>query len=88
MRRNRTAIQKHFFDAHELKATILRDAQALGLPLETTKVMADKVTEEMQIWVKKRTAITEDDLNRHLAQELKKYNEDLAYVYQNRGKIV
>ena len=35
-----------------------------------------------------KTIITENDLKRTLAKELKKYNGDLAYVYENRDTII
>ena len=32
--------------------------------------------------------ITDADLTRAISKELKKYNKDFAYVYQNRDKII
>jgi hypothetical protein len=32
--------------------------------------------------------ITKADFERMVARELKKYNADFAYVYQNRDKII
>ena len=37
---------------------------------------------------KKKKIITKRDLERTVVAELKKYNADLAYVYQNRDKII
>ena len=38
--------------------------------------------------LKNRSIITEKDLNRVILKELKKYHADLAYVYENRDKII
>lgn len=84
----KAAKKRYYFDQQDVNAMILRDAQALGISLTTAKVIADHVSQKASAWVQKRSVITEDDLNRFLAQELKKYNDDLSYVYQNRGKIV
>ena len=50
--------------------------------------MADQVAEKVIGWARKRNTITEADLYRQLAKESKKYNSDLAYVYENHDKII
>ena len=67
---------------------IKREAKVLGLHPGTAEIIADKVTEKVITWSKKRSMITEDDLNQKLAKEIKKFNEDLAYLFESKGKII
>ena len=67
---------------------ITREARVLGIHPGTAEIIADKVTEKVMTWSKKRSMITEDDLNQRLAKEIKKYNEDLAYLFESKGKII
>lgn len=76
------------FDTQELVAEIMREAKILKVPSGSAQAMANKVAERVAAWVKKRTIITDEELNRKIAQEMEKFNPDLAYVFQNRGKII
>ena len=67
---------------------IKREARVLGMHSGEAEIIADKVTEKIIAWSKKRAMITEEDLNQRLAKELKKFNEDLAYLFESRGKII
>lgn len=67
---------------------IKREARVLSIHPGTAEIIADKVTEKIMAWSKKRSIITEDDLNTRLAKEIKKYNEDLAYLFESKGKII
>ncbi len=67
---------------------IKREAKVLGIHPGTAEIIADKVTEKIMTWTKKRSMITEEDLNQKLAKEIKKYNEDLAYLFESKGKII
>lgn len=67
---------------------IKREAKVLGIHPGTAEIIADKVTEKVITWSKKRSMITEDDLNQKLAKEIKKFNEDLAYLFESKGKII
>jgi len=67
---------------------IKREAKVLGLHAGTAEIIADKVTDKVIAWSKKRSMITEDDLNMRLAKEIKPYNEDLAYLFESRNKII
>lgn len=76
------------FDEEKLKAEILAEAKRLHIAESTAEMMADKVVANVAKWVTKRATVTMDDINRRVALEMAKYNADLAYVYQNRGKII
>lgn len=76
------------WDAAALEAEILHEAEILGIAKETAQVIATRVSNQVTEWLGKRSAVTEDDLNRYAASKIQQYNADLAYVYQNRGKII
>ena len=67
---------------------IKREAKVLGLHAGTAEIIADKVTEKVVAWGKKRSTVTEEDLNDKLAKEIKKFNEDLAYLFESKDKII
>ena len=52
--------------------------------METTK----NERNEFIMSSKSKKIITEQDLNRAIVKELKKYHKDFAYVYENRDKII
>lgn len=76
------------FSKDKLKKELLREAKVLGIQPGAAEILADRVVLATEKWAKRQTMITENDLNRAVAKEAKKYNADLAYVYQNRGKII
>lgn len=76
------------FSISELEKDILSEAKMLKIPDEVAKTIANRATDQVQKWISKRAAVTMEDLNKQVAKELKKYNEDLAYVYQIRGTII
>lgn len=76
------------FDAEKIHDDLLYDAKIIGIPDGAAETIASRVTEKVRVWVIARPAITLDDLNRKIAVEAKRYNADLSYVYQNRGKII
>lgn len=67
---------------------IKREAKILGLHPGTAEIIADNVVDKVIAWSKKRSMITEDDLNQRLSKEIKKYNADLAYLFESKGKII
>ena len=67
---------------------IKREAKVLGIHPGTAEIIADKVSEKIMSWSKKRSMITEDDLNQRMVKELEKYNKDLAYLFESKGKVI
>ena len=88
IKRKRKESQARAFSQEELKLAIMCEARALSFSLPIAEMIAGDTADAVARWVLKRPAITEDDLNRRVAKEIAKYNDDLAYVYQNRGKII
>lgn len=76
------------FDRAQLKADLMKEAKVLGMAESTAETIVSQVVDKVSAWTEKRAAMTLDDLNRQVAKEMKKFNADLAYVYQNRGKII
>ena len=63
-------------------------ARAVGLPEGSAESFIKATVSAVQKSLKNKTVITNADLTRSIAKELKKYNQDLAYVYQNHDKII
>ena len=76
------------FNEKALREDLLASALAIGMPEGTAEAIAEKVAMKTAAWVTTRAVITTDDLHRRVAQEAEKYSADLAYIYQNRGKII
>ena len=72
----------------KLHDEIIREAKVLGIQKETSELIADKVVLKIMKWREGRSMITEEDLNERLATELSKYNEDLAYLFKSKDKII
>lgn len=87
-KRKGEACQPLAFSEMELKAELLREARVLGVPAGAAKEIAIRVSRQVSSWVEKRPAVTVADIDRRVALEMEKYSPDLAYVYQNRGKII
>lgn len=80
--------QDRAFDPERLRESLIYDAKVVGIPEGAAETIAIKIIKTVSEWAQKRSAITTDDLNRKVASEAEKFNADLAYVYQNRGKII
>lgn len=64
------------------------DAKAVGIPAGAAEIFIEKSLQAAAKTLKNKKIITEKDLERAITKELKKYNADLAYVYENRDKII
>ncbi len=64
------------------------DAKAVGIPIGAAEIFIEKSLKEANKTLKSKKIITEKDLERAIAKELKKYNADFAYVYENHDKII
>lgn len=68
--------------------TLKIDAKAIGIPAGAADIFIQKSLAAAKKSLISRKLITEKDLKRALAKELKKYSTDFAYVYENRDKII
>ena len=76
------------YSEKDLKKLLKIDAKALGIPSGAADIFIERTLKSVEQSLKSKNLITEDDLTRSVVRELKKYHADLAYVYQNRGKII
>ena len=75
-------------DAESLEKDILKEARTIKMPVGEAKGFSKKVAEKVAKWAEKRGAVTANDINTKIADELKKYSGDLAFIYRNKGKII
>lgn len=64
------------------------DAKAIGIPTGAAEIFINKSLTAAQKSLKSKKIITEKDLKLAIVKELKKYNTDFAYVYENHDKII
>ena len=76
------------FDEKALIKTLKADARALDIPAGAAEAFINETLKNLKKTLKTKKIITEADLTRLISRELKKYNADLAYVYENRDKII
>ncbi len=76
------------FSKLTLKKELLKEAKVLNVSEDVAKDYVEIVTEKVASWVKKRSKVTQADVDAIIAKEIKKYNKDLAFIYENRGKII
>ena len=76
------------FDEKILRRELKIDARGIGIPSGAADAFLGCVVRDVEKHFKHKQIITEDDLKRAVVKELKKYNADFAYVYQNRDKII
>ena len=76
------------FDETEIIKNLKIDARAVGIPEGAAESFIERTLKDAKKSLKNRSVITEKDLSRVILKELKKYNADLAYVYENRDKII
>ena len=75
-------------DFTKIKRELKIDARALGIPAGSAEIFIDRTILDATKALRPKSLITENDLKRAIAKELKKYHADLAYVYRNRDKII
>ena len=76
------------FDEAKIKANLKIDARGIGIPSGAADVFIERALKDARKSLKQNSMITEKDFSRALAEELKKYHRDFAYVYQNRDTII
>lgn len=75
-------------DEKKLKKELMIDAKAVGIPVGAAELFVEKTIKDAKKALKTKKIITESGLERTVSRELKKYNADLAYVFENRDKII
>lgn len=75
-------------DEADLRRELKIHAKAVGIPSGAADTFIDRTIKDALKIIKQKKIITDNDLERAVERELKKYNADLAYVYKNRDKII
>ena len=71
-----------------IEKSLLFHARGLRIPIGAAEDFIKKSISSAEKSLTKKSIITEQDITRAVTKELKKYNSDLAYVYQNYDKII
>lgn len=72
----------------QLRAQLKMHARALDIPPGAAEDFISHTVKDIQKSLRGKATITTEDFDRLVAKELQKYHADLAYVYQNYGKII
>ena len=75
-------------DQKTLTKDLQIDARGLGIPSGAANIFIEKSLKAAKKSLQSKKIITKKDLKVAMAKELKKYNADFAYVYENRDKII
>lgn len=67
---------------------ILQEAKTLRIHAGVAELVARRVSAQVANWAKTRRRVTQAELDTRVAKELSVYDPDLAFLYQNRGKII
>lgn len=73
---------------NSVKSDLKLHAKSLGIPSGAADIFIDKTLKTVSRNLKNKKIITTEDLTRAIAKELKKYHQDLAYVYEIYDKII
>ena len=76
------------YNVTEIKRELKAHAKALDIPPGSANIFIDKSVTAATKRLSTKKLITESDLTHALVKELQKYHTDLAYVYENRDKII
>ena len=76
------------FNEAEITKELKIDTHAVGITEGAAEAFIERTMKDVQKSLRHKSIITESDLNRAIIKELKKYHADLAYVYENRDKII
>ncbi|MBR2994392.1 hypothetical protein IKF32_00515 [Candidatus Saccharibacteria bacterium] len=79
---------EQLFDEKAIRKELKIDAKGIGIPSGAAEIFIDKTLSATKQKLKSKKIITSQDLERIITTELKKYNADFAYVYENRDKII
>lgn len=88
MKKIESNTDKIYFNEGQLLDDLLSSAKALKIPSGVAESITKKILKEVRSKITKQDMISEEKLNRCISEVAQKYNPDLAYVYQNRGRII
>lgn len=71
-----------------IKQELKLHAKALSIPEGAIDSFIKEAIPAIKKSLKARTILTKLDVAKIVAKEIRKYNKDLAYVYENHDKII
>lgn len=75
------------FDDRKLYASLYASCLALNETDVTAEIIADRVTKEIDDWMKKKHEVTSHEIRVHAAHHLKVYHPDAAWIYLHHRNI-
>lgn len=75
-------------DEKAIRSELKIDARAIGIPSGAATIFIDHTISDAKKYLTTKKTVTHKAVKRAIYRELKKYNTDLAYVYQNRDTII
>ena len=75
------------FSRKKLVDEIVYEARILNIHKGAAELVAMRVAREVEDWAE-GTEVGQRELNLRVAKALKRYNRDLAFLYQQRGSII
>lgn len=75
-------------DEKAIRRELKIDARAIGIPSGAATIFIDRTISDAKKYLATKNTITKKTVKHAIYRELKKYNTDLAYVYQNRDTII
>ena len=76
------------FNRQQLLSELKHEGKILNLHQGYVELISEKTIRSLNKWLRQKTIVTKDDIDRKVVQELQKYHKDLAYLYQNQNKII
>ena len=81
-------MNSQILDLDAIRKELKIHAKALNIPSGAAEIFINRTVKDAATSLKSKKIITDQDLNRAIIKELKKYHKDFAYVYENRDKII
>jgi len=76
------------FSLEEIKTDLLREARALRIHSGFADQIIEKVLLAVEKYQSSHPVVTKKDIDKIVHSELKKFDKDFAFIYQNRDKII
>jgi transcriptional regulator NrdR family protein len=72
------------FEEKKLYASIYSACLAVREPVGTAEVLAEKVVQDVVMWLGKKHEVTSNDLRRVASQQLHAYNIEASHLYHKQ----
>jgi transcriptional regulator NrdR family protein len=78
---------KQEFDERKVYASVYAACLAAHVQPEEAENIANSVTREIKEWIKEKEAVASDNLSKQITSELKRLNDEAAFMYKNHRDI-